>query len=337
MKYYLGVDGGGTKTSFTLCDENLNVINEFTGPGCHYLQCGYEGLRAIMAEGLIEVTYGAYDIHGAINPEDIAFAFVGCAGYGDVATDTPLIGDAIRRGLQNLPLALGNDCENALAGALGDRPGINIIAGTGSVGCGKNERGDYVRCGGWHYALGGDEGSGYWISWRLIQEFQRQSDGRDVRTLLYDEVRRILDLDTDDAIVTRVVEEWKLDRTRIAGLAPMVSELAKAGDPHAQEILHDAAAQLAEFALAIYKRLGFDQASGSISDSAAKGDLAKDDSVSTYCSLPVPCSGTGGVFKMGEFITGPFSRILAANGMEYVEPLAEPDIGAVILAIKKSQ
>lgn len=315
MKYYLGVDGGGTKTRFTLCDENMNVINKYTGPGCHYLQCGYDGIEAIMAEGLTKVTSEA-----GLTPEDIAFAFAGCAGYGDVATDTPLIGDAIRRGLGAVPVALGNDCENALAGALGDRPGINIIAGTGSVGCGKNHSGDYARCGGWHHVMGGDEGSGYWISWRLLQEFQRQSDGRDERTLLYDAVRQILNLDTDDVIVTRVVEEWHLDRTRIAALAPLVAELAANDDPHAKAILRDAAAELADFAIALYRKLDF----------ASVGTCG----AAPSSQAPVPCSGTGGIFKIGPLVTGPFSEILKANGMEYVEAIAEPDMGAVLLAIK---
>lgn len=323
MKYYLGIDGGGTKTKFTLCDENMKVINEYTGPACHYLQCGYDGLEAIMAEGLDKVCGGATTADGSsLTPADIAFAFVGCAGYGDVATDAPLIGDAIRRGLGDVPVAMGNDCENALAGALGDRPGINIIAGTGSVGCGINEAGDYARCGGWHHVLGGDEGSGYWISWRLIQEFQRQSDGRHERTLLYDALRQALNLDTDDAIVTRVVEEWNLDRTKIASLAPLVSELAVNGDQYAKAILQDAAAELAELAVALYKRLGF-----------GTGDSAPSDQAKSS-PAPVPCSGTGGIFKMGEPVTGPFSEILKANGMEYVEPLAEPDMGAVLLAMK---
>ena len=305
MKYYLGIDGGGTKTKFTLCDENLNKVSEYTGPGCHYLQVGFDGLEEIISSGLREVTAAA-----KIIDKDIAFAFAGCAGYGDVAADAPLIGDAIQRGLAGIPSRVGNDCENALAGALGDAAGINIIAGTGSVGCGRNHRGDFARCGGWHHVMGGDEGSGYWISWSLLKEFQRQSDGRDARTPLYEEVRRALELQTDDEIVTRVVGQWKLDRTKIAALAPLVPELCNAGDSHAKAILQEAAAELADFAFALYERLGFDG------------------------SEIVPCSGTGGVFKMGSPVTGPFSRLLASKGMEYKEPMSEPDMGAVILAMK---
>lgn len=233
MKYYLGIDGGGTKTKFTLATKDMEIINEYIGPACHYLQCGYDGLAEIMADGLAKVVAGAAEKAGAaITTGDIAFAFAGIAGFGDVINDAPKIRAAVSKGMGNVPFDIGNDCENALAGALGDRPGINIIAGTGSVGCGINEAGDYERCGGWHHVLGGDEGSGYWIGWNLIKEFQRQSDGRDEKTALYNAVRNTLSLRTDDQIVTRVVEEWNLDRTKIASLAPVCQMLYDAGDPH---------------------------------------------------------------------------------------------------------
>lgn len=308
MKYYLGIDGGGTKTKFTLTSEDLKIISEYTGPACHYLQCGYDGLSRIMADGLQNVADKA-----GIKPDDIAFAFAGIAGFGDVINDAPKIREAVGKGIGSVPFELGNDCENALAGALGDAVGINIIAGTGSVGCGINESGDYARCGGWHHVLGGDEGSGYWIGWSLIKEFQRQSDGRDEKTALYNAVCNTLSLHTDDQIVTRIVEEWNLDRTKIASLAPVCQLLYDAGDPHAKAILTAAANELAEFAIALYRRLGFN---------------------ASERSEPIPCSGTGGIFKMGECIIGPFSEALKKHGMKYAAPLMEPDLGAVLLAIK---
>ena len=191
--------------------------------------------------------------------------------------------------------------------AIATRPGINVIAGAGSVGCGRDGRGGYYRCGGWNHALGGDEGSAFWIAWNLLHVFQRQSDGRAERTALYSAVREALSLSTDDALVTRVVEEWKLDRTRIASLAPIVSALAANGDPSAKAILDDAARQLADYAIAIRKKLDFD------------GEI--------------PVSGTGGIFSIGPLLTDELSRILREHGMHFVQPLYTPDLGAVLLAI----
>lgn len=304
MKYYLGIDGGGTKTKFVIGDENRNIIGEYTGTPCHYMQCGFDGLEDLIRKGITVVCENA-----GISPADIAFAFAGCAGFGDIASDQPAIDRALANAFGDIPYAAGNDSENALAGALEGKPGINIIAGTGSIGSGRNEKGDFARCGGWHYALGGDEGSGYWIGWSLLKKYSRQSDGRDDKTLLYDAVNKTLDLKSDDEMVTRVVTEWNLDRTRIAALAPLCAELAGNGDPAAAEILASCGKELAELAIVLYKDLGFD------------GE--------------VRVSGTGGIFKIGPAVTDTFGRILAEHNMKYVEAKYPPDMGALLLAMQR--
>ncbi|MBQ6401091.1 MAG: ATPase [Firmicutes bacterium] len=341
-QFYLGVDGGGTKTKFTVCriapgDESRGtatphapaadatcdtaappwgtIAGEYTSTCCHYLQIGFDGLENLMREGIAAVCEqvrqnpdaGAPDF----SPADIRHAFFGLAGYADIITDDPKIDAAVRRavdGLAPFPYRMGNDCENALAGALAGAPGINIIAGTGSVGCGRDQHGGYYRCGGWNHALGGDEGSAYWIALRLLHSFQRQSDGRDEKTALYQAVIDALSLPSDDAMVTRIVGDWNMDRTRIASLSPIVSKLAAAGDPRAKEILAEAARELTDCAIAIKARLDF------------SGD--------------VPVSGTGGIFRIGPDLIDPFDRILHQHGMHYVPPLYEPDLGSVLLAAR---
>ena len=314
-RYYIGIDGGGTKTKF-LVGRGLEVIGEYTAGGCHYMQIGFDGVETLMREGVHSACENA-----GIKIEDVAFVYAGFAGYGDVVSDQPMIDEAIRKAFGDIPYAAGNDSENALEGALAGRPGINIIAGTGSIGSGRNAAGEFMRCGGWHFALGGDEGSAYWLAWNLLKEYSRQSDGRSEKTLLYEAVNRALDLHSDDEMVTRVVNEWHLDRTRIAGLAPIVSQLSHDGDPYAKALLSDCAQELADLAIVLYDRLGFADAS----DSSADSDNL------------VPVSGTGGVFKIGPAVTEPFARILSEHGMEYVEPAAAPDMGALMLAVKHDQ
>ena len=234
-----------------------------------------------------------------------------------------MLDETLAKAFGNMPYSAGNDSENALEGALDGAPGINIIAGTGSIGSGRNAAGQFMRCGGWHYVLGGDEGSAYWLAWNLLKEYSRQADGRSPKTLVYDAVNRALDLHTDDEMVTRVVNEWHLDRTRIAGLAPVVTQLYNDGDPYAKALLTDCARELASMAIALYDQLGFAEAV-SVPDSAEPASL-------------VPVSGTGGVFRIGPAVTEPFARILREHGMQYVEPAATPDVGALMLAIRHGQ
>ena len=54
------------------------------------------------------------------------------------------------------------DVEAAYVGALGDGPGILILAGTGSIVLGRNRRGRWARAGGLGPLLG-DEGSAFWL------------------------------------------------------------------------------------------------------------------------------------------------------------------------------
>src|SRR5438045_9768833 len=69
------------------------------------------------------------------------------------------------------------DAEIALFGATDGRPGVVIIAGTGSVCCGVNARGRCVRAGGW-VPRDGNEGGGAWIARRALSAVTRAADGR---------------------------------------------------------------------------------------------------------------------------------------------------------------
>ena len=149
-KYYIGIDGGGTKTKFlagrviegTKPDgtgtSGLEVIGEYTGGGCHYMQIGFDGLERLIREGVTAVCENA-----GIRPGDVAFAFAGCAGFGDVESDQPMVDRAMAAGFGDMPFAAENDSANALEGALCGAPGINIIAGTGSIGSGRNSAGRF--------------------------------------------------------------------------------------------------------------------------------------------------------------------------------------------------
>ena len=309
MRYYIGVDGGGTKTKFTLAREDGSVIGMHTAGTCHYLQCGYDSAAKVIREGIDAVLEkGSVTGSRTLQLRDVARVFIGCAGYGDVQEDTQRLDDVLVKAIP-IPFTAGNDCENAHAGALAGKAGINLIAGTGSMGYGVNECGETARCGGWHHALGSDEGGGYWMGWRLLREFMRQSDGRDARTALYDRIRKSLSLRTDDQLIGLVVEQWGMDRTRIASLAPLVQELLAEGDPHAEKIVLDAAQELFDIARALRDRLGF--------------------------AGQVPVSGTGSIFKIGVPLLDPLAEKLAEGGMVYTPPVYEPDLGAVLLAMRQ--
>lgn len=304
MKVYLGVDGGGTKTKFALCNENGEILAQSIQSTCHYLQCGLDGVSSVMRKGLDECLKQANLTEGSI-----ASSFVACAGYGDIEEDNPKIEEAVKAVYSHFPCSVGNDTDNALAGALGGKCGINVIAGTGSIALGVNEKGERFRSGGWHHAFGGDEGSAYWLACKLILEFTRQSDGRDEKTELYNYMMRTFDFKNDSDILQRFVVEWEYDRTKIASLATHAYELALLHDPYALNFYHEAAIELADIVLAIYQHLHFTKS--------------------------VHVSYAGGVFKSEEFLLKPFTEILNKQGLIVCKPLVDPDKGSLILAMQE--
>ena len=303
MNAYLGIDGGGTKTKFTLADARGRILAEDIQPTCNCCQVGLDGLARVLRDGVAAVCAAAGVARG-----EIRSAFAGVPCYGDSATNIPSIRATVGEALAGIPHRVGNDSENALAGALAGAYGINIICGTGSIAFGRNAAGEVMRCGGWHHALGSDEGSGYWISLRILHAFTRQSDGRDPRTALYDAVREALDIEEDGDIIQRVVQEWNMDRTRVAALSRMITRLFEAGDPNAAAILRDAARELADMARTLYRKLGF--------------------------AGRTPVSYSGGVFNIGAPILDPLAEELSAHGMRLVPPRLPPDQGALVLALQ---
>ena len=73
--------------------------------------------------------------------------------------------------------------EIALWGALEGKPGISLVAGTGSICCGRNAEGDTLRAGGWGHLIG-DEGSGYAIGRDVIKAVSHLWDGYGAPTCL---------------------------------------------------------------------------------------------------------------------------------------------------------
>ena len=74
-------------------------------------------------------------------------------------------------------------------GSLALKPGINIVAGTGSIAFGKSRENVSARSGGWSTFFG-DEGSCYWLGRRTMELFTKQADGRVKEGELYHILKR---------------------------------------------------------------------------------------------------------------------------------------------------
>src|SRR5262249_58704242 len=152
---YLGIDGGGSKTTFLLVDEHSNEICRTQSGASNRLSVGDEAAREAVKQGISRLT-AAPDIvcagfAGAGRPESVTF-------YRDVLHS--LLPDA--------ELFIKSDAFIASIGAIGIDPGLLLIAGTGSIVIGRDKDRSMFRVGGWGPHFGG-EGSGFWIGREAVR------------------------------------------------------------------------------------------------------------------------------------------------------------------------
>jgi glucosamine kinase len=125
-----------------------------------------------------------------------------------------------------------SDAQAAYSGAMGDRPGILVLAGTGSIAIGRSENGRWARAGGLGPLLG-DEGSAFWIGRQWLRAASRGEDFAPVRAII-----------SGPGAVAR-----------IAALAPRVLRRARNGHPIARRIVAEAKRHLAGLAEALTREL----------------------------------------------------------------------------------
>ena len=304
MAFYLGVDGGGSKTAFVLLNESGQTVGEAHGPSCYYFATGIDLVERVLAGGVTRVTSAA-----GVELAGIDYAFFGLPGYGEVSADIERLRAIPRTLLGHDRYACDNDMIGGWAGALGGRDGINVVAGTGSIAYGER-RGVGHRVGGWS-ELFGDEGSAYWIAVRGLNAFTRMSDGRLPRGPLYEIFKVRVGIEHDLDLIGVVVDRWGGRRREIAQLAKVVVEAGVAGDPVAGGILHEACVELARLVEACRVALGY-----------------QDDET-------IPVSFSGGVFSAPPFLEE-FARALHAlgPGYELFPPRYGPEVGSALYAMK---
>lgn len=302
---YLGVDGGGTKTRFALIDSDGRLLGEAELGTTYHPHVGLDGVRAVLAEGLAKVLGAA-----KLTPADIGYAFFGLPAYGEDSRATTQLQACPAAILGHHRYACDNDMVCGWAGSLACADGINIVAGTGSIGYGQR-RGSAARAGGWGEAFS-DEGSAYWIAMRGLNAYSRMSDGRLPKGPLHAILNAHFQLDNDLDICAHVYGGNTYARGELAQLSCQVAEAARAGDAMAEGILRDAGRELACICDTLRLALHFE------------------------ADEPVPVSYSGGAFNAGELLLAPLREALfaASPHFDMRPPLHMPHYGAALYAAR---
>jgi N-acetylglucosamine kinase-like BadF-type ATPase len=245
--YVLGVDGGGTKTRAVVADSRGRVLGEGNAGPSNPLRVGVNDSAKAVREAVERACLDA-----GVRRQDLSAAEVGLAG-GKREDIRERMRAALSAELGIESLEVVTDADIALYGATEGKPGLVVIAGTGSICCGVNARGRRACAGGWG-PVAGDEGSGSWIARRALQSVARASDGRGRKTSLTEAAREYFKVERAEDLSTAVYAP-NMTNNRIAGFGRHVIDAAKRRDPVAREILDEAGRELACAASAVVKKL----------------------------------------------------------------------------------
>jgi N-acetylglucosamine kinase-like BadF-type ATPase len=249
MKYFIGIDGGGTKTKCIISDENLNILSESIGGPSNFLINGVE----TVSETLIHLIKNCINNLG-INISSISSTVIGTAGGGR-RTDAKQLENAILSLAQkeNFPLGLirvDSDARIALEGAFSGKPGSILIAGTGSIMFGKDKNGIVHRVGGFGRILG-DEGSGFRLGQKALNAVSKEFDGRGPKTLISVYLDQEFSIKTPDDLINEIYKK----NFDIASVAPLVFKAAENSDKIAQNIIETESDEIIHHILSMKKIL----------------------------------------------------------------------------------
>ena len=256
VKFFMGIDGGGTSLRIAITDSDLNAVNMVTTTATNPNLVGHDQAKAHIQAAINQSLQQAEIPALAIQSAGIGIAGASAEHSRDwlIATVEPVLPDSL--------LVPASDLEIALAGALAQRHGVLLLAGTGSAAFGISPAGRRLQIGGWGYLLG-DPGGSYWIGMQvltqMIEDHDRAGTGVDAlsNVTLYDRVMQALKISRPRQVVEWLYRGQSPPATRVAAIARIVLNLAEHGDWQATNILQAAAIQLARQTELLIKRLDY--------------------------------------------------------------------------------
>lgn len=302
MSYYLGIDGGGTKTTCAVGDESALLVTATAGPS-NIVRVGPAQTRESLQKCVQQACAAA-----GITPAQVERTCVGGAGAA-----RPEMAAAVRGFVAEIlstPVDVVGDMQIALEAAFDNGPGVIVNAGTGSFAYGRDRQGKTARAGGWGFAIG-DEGSAHWIGREAIAAVLRASD------ITQGTPEDVFQADLTIALCKAWGVASLRDLARAANATPapdfasLFPAVAASKNILAVQVLSAAGRELAQTAAVVIRRL-----------------FPADD------SGPVPLATVGGVFRHAALVRSDFYNELRKIDLrvEINPQVIEPVEGALRMA-----
>lgn len=223
-KFYLGIDGGATKTKFAIADKSGKILKEITLGSSNPIDIGIERSVSVLKDGIEGVSEGI--------PYSEINLFAGISG-GSSGDNQKKI-ERFLSGFGFNSYSNGSDSENILAAGLKGKDGVAVIMGTGSCAL-VSKDGKTYRIGGLGY-LFDFAGSGYDIGAHGIAAALRYEDGTGEQTAIRN---KILRRTGKDSVLESLGDFYSRGKAEIASYSPVVFEAYDEGDGVAESIIRN--------------------------------------------------------------------------------------------------
>lgn len=240
MKYYLGIDGGGTKTVAAVADEMGNILLKQTGKSINFYSVGMDtarlNLKNLIAESGITEFEGVY---------------IGCSALDGEADEelTARLCDGI---INAKKIKLHSDVYIALKSVQNAQCPCVAVCGTGSMAIAQDEKGNTHITGGWGHTVG-DEGSAYSIALSALKHCCKMCD-KGVNSPILCAAKEFFGV-SDFRQAIDIIYSPETTKDVIASFSARVGELASDGDADALKIIRTEAGLFADTVLMLLKRI----------------------------------------------------------------------------------
>lgn len=254
--YYVCLDGGGTKTSLQILDQNglplfLERENEAAytlhGPSSNINVIGVDGFRRALDHLFDSLKVGGVPFSNICSDCQL---IAGYAGLGNASNQEKAKAIFQEKGFFLDEAIVVSDAKLALE--LLDGNGIVLIAGTGSIALGIQEDKE-IRAGGFGPLLG-DEGSGYSMGIQAIKAALEEEFGYGSTTQLTSQIKDRYHVEEVRDLIPRI-HSAEISRAEIAALVPIIFNLAETGDRVSFEIMTRAANELISLVMHVLRRM----------------------------------------------------------------------------------
>ena len=239
LKYFLGVDGGGSKTTAAVFSSDGQYICSACGESINYRSVGMKNARSAMAE-----------IIGQLSVKEFDCAVIGSSALNGRATEeeTKSFCDGI---IKSKKIIMDSDLYIALEAADAEGECAAVISGTGSMTVMRNSEGKISTAGGWGYILG-DEGSGYSIGLCGIKAAIRGFEDSTSETALTQKCLQYFGI-TNIYDLIDLYYNTSVSRKITAAFTKEVMLCAESGDKTAKDIVENEAKSLSKTVLSLLK------------------------------------------------------------------------------------